>query len=109
MEPHAELPAVTSDGASAPRAGTCPAPPEVAPPIAEQVAAGLPAAHLARGVRRDLEPENVLLVPDDGAAAGTRAGVNDFAISGTIGGEPEVTLTTVDRMIAPPARASARA
>ncbi len=52
--------------------------PEEARPLACQMAAGLAAAHRAGVIHRDLKPDNIFLVPQEG---GTRVVLTDFGVA----------------------------
>jgi tetratricopeptide (TPR) repeat protein/TolB-like protein len=60
-------------------------------PVAEQMAAGLSAAHRAGVIHRDFKTGNVMLVPD---GSGVRAVVTDFGLARlTSGGDGELSVT----------------
>ncbi len=73
-------------------------------PLAEQLVAGLAAAHRAGGIHRDFKSQNIMLVPD---GAGVRAVVTDFGLAKAAGGASEAvdtpTITGVGTVLGTPA------
>ena len=68
-------------------------------PLLVQVCQGLAHAHELQIIHRDLNPENVMLVPDPAAPGGTRAVVMDFGLAKERRAGPDVVKLTATGIV----------